>query len=102
MIISKKEKELNFSEFAAYRIGRQYRKLDEINKQIKEEKCPLSSYTLIHTNAKMDESQKLIIANWVSTLRDSIKANYPEDSLKRPQEPAPTAKVNFHYFCACF
>ncbi len=90
--IKEGKKELNFSEFAAYRIGRQYKKLDEINKQIKEGEMPLSSYTLIHTNAKMDESQKLIIANWVTALRDSIKAQYPEDSLKRPQKPTAVAK----------
>jgi hypothetical protein len=81
------KRELNFSEFAAYRIGRQYRKLDEVNKQIKEGEMPLESYTLIHGNAKLNEQQKLMVANWVSAIRDSIKAQYPEDSLKRPQKP---------------
>ncbi len=78
---------LNFSEFASYRIGRQYRKLEEINKEVKEGEMPLSSYTLIHTNAKLNDQQKLAVANWVTALRDSIKAQYPEDSLKRPQRP---------------
>lgn len=81
--------ELNFSEFAGYRIGRQYRKLEEINKQVKEDEMPLSSYTLIHTDTKLNQQQKLAIANWVTALRDSIKAQYPEDSLKRPQGPPP-------------
>ncbi|MEP7107481.1 MAG: heme-binding domain-containing protein [Ferruginibacter sp.] len=90
--IKEGKKELDFSEFASYRIGRQYKKLEEINEQIKEGEMPLTSYTLIHTNAKLDEQQKLSIANWVTALRDSIKAHYPEDSLKRPQKPkqAPT------------
>jgi hypothetical protein len=48
---------------------------------------PLESYTLIHGNAKLNEQQKLMVANWVSAIRDSIKAQYPEDSLKRPQKP---------------
>lgn len=86
------KKELNFSEFASYRIGRQYRKLEEINGEIKEGKMPLSSYTVIHTDAKLSEQQKLAVANWVTALRDSIKAQYPEDSLKRPQRPQPPAK----------
>ena len=81
------KKELNFSEFASYRIGRQYRKLDEVNKQIKEGEMPLESYTIIHGNAKLSEQQKLVVANWVNAIRDSIKAQYPEDSLKRPQKP---------------
>ena len=81
------KKELNFSEFASYRIGRQYRKLDEVNKQIKEGEMPLESYTIIHGNAKLSEQQKLVVASWVNAIRDSIKAQYPEDSLKRPQKP---------------
>ena len=86
------KKELNFSEFASYRIGRQYRKLEEVNKQVKEGEMPLESYTMIHKDAVLTQAQKLSIASWVTTLRDSIKAHYPEDSLKRPARPqqAPT------------
>jgi Haem-binding domain len=86
--IKEGKKELNFSEFAAYRIGRQYKKLEEISKEVDEGEMPLESYTLIHGNAKLNEQQKLSVTNWVNTLRDSIKAKYPEDSLKRPQRPA--------------
>jgi len=77
------KKELNFSEFASYRIGRQYRKLEEVNKQVKEGEMPLESYLWIHNNAKLSEGQKLTLANWVTTIRDTIKANYPADSLVR-------------------
>ena len=77
------KKELNFSEFASYRIGRQYRKLDEINGEVKEDKMPLDNYLWIHKYAKLNEQQKLTLANWVTTLRDTIKANYPADSLVR-------------------
>ena len=71
------KKELNFSEFASYRIGRQYRKLEEINKEVKENEMPL------HKDSKLSEQQKLTLANWVTTIRDTIKANYPSDSLVR-------------------
>lgn len=77
------KRELNFSEFASYRIGRQYRKLNEINEQVKEGEMPLDSYLWIHKDAKLDEQQKLTLANWVTSVRDSIKAKYPEDSLVR-------------------
>ena len=73
--------ELNFSEFGSYSIRRKYRKLEEINKEVKEGEMPLSSYTIIHRYAKLDESRKLLLANWVTALRDSMKANYPADSL---------------------
>ncbi len=80
------KKEINFSEFASYRLGRQFKKLDEIVKQVKEDEMPLSSYTLIHRNAALAPEQKIIITNWAKAISDSIKANYPADSLiiKRP------------------
>ena len=81
--IKEGKKELDFSEFAAYRIGRQYRKLDEVNKQIKEGEMPLDEYLWIHKYAKLNDQQKLVIANWVTAIRDTIKANYPADSLVR-------------------
>ena len=87
--IDEGKRELNFSEFASYRIGRQYRKLEGINGEIKDGEMPLTSYTLIHGDAKLNEQQKLSVANWVTALRDSIKAQYPEDSLKKPKQ-APT------------
>jgi Haem-binding domain len=87
--INEGKKELNFDEFASYRIRRQYKKLEEINEQVKEGEMPLASYTLIHGDAKLTGEQKRVIANWVVAVRDSIKAHYPEDSLKRPQQPPP-------------
>lgn len=87
--VNEGKKELNFSEFATYRIGRKYRKLEEISKEIEEDEMPLNSYTLIHTDTKLNTQQKTSIDNWVASLRDSIKANFPEDSLKRPQRQQP-------------
>lgn len=78
--------ELNFSEFGSYSIRRKYKKLEEINKEVKEDEMPLSSYTIIHRDAKLDESKKLLLANWVTALRDSMKANYPADSLARKKK----------------
>ena len=81
--IKEGKKELNFSEFAGYNLARQYRKLDDISKQVKEDEMPLPSYTLIHRYAKPSAEQKLAIANWTAMLRDSMKRNYPVDSLVR-------------------
>ena len=72
---------LNFSEFTSYRIRKQFRRLDDIDELVKKNAMPLSSYNLIHTYAKLTERQKLTIYNWTATLRDTIKANYPADSL---------------------
>ncbi len=77
------KKDLNFSEFGSYSIRRQYRKLEEINDLVKKDEMPLDNYLWIHKDAKLNNGQKLSIANWVTALRDTIKANYPADSLVR-------------------
>ncbi|MGG9971232.1 heme-binding domain-containing protein [Ferruginibacter sp. SUN002] len=75
------KKHLNFNEFTSYRINRQFKKLEEIVDEVKENEMPLSSYTLMHSEAKLDDAQKKLLMNWASSLRDSIKAKYPADSL---------------------
>ncbi|MFN8242905.1 MAG: heme-binding domain-containing protein [Ferruginibacter sp.] len=83
------KRELNFSEFANYSPRRQYIKLDEVNKLVKNGEMPLSSYTWIHKDAKLTDAEKLTIANWVTTIRDSMAAIYPKDSLERRRPAAP-------------
>lgn len=75
--------ELNFSDFGKYSLRRQYRKLGEINAQVKEDEMPLKSYTLIHRNAILSKEDKLILANWVTALKDSFQLVYPADSLRK-------------------
>jgi len=73
--------DLNFSEFATYSIRRQYRKLEEVNDLVKKGEMPLDSYLWVHKDAILSEQQKLTLANWVTAVRDTIKATYPADSL---------------------
>lgn len=56
--------ELNFSEFATYKLKRQLHKLDEVVETIDEKEMPLESYTLIHKNAVLSEDQKRIVILW--------------------------------------
>lgn len=72
---------LNFSEFTSYRIKKQFHRLDDINELVKKNEMPLSSYTLLHTDAKLTEREKLAIVTWTEALKDTIKAHYPADSL---------------------
>ena len=87
--IKEGKRELNFNEFASYRIGKQYRKLEALNGEVQDGKMPIESYTNLHGEAKLTELQKEGIQAWVTTLRDSIKAQYPTDSLVRKQKPKP-------------
>lgn len=77
---------LNFNEFMNYRIYRQFHKMEEVEEVLAENEMPLSSYTLIHRDAKLDEAQKKILIDWSRTVRDSMKARYPADSLINPRK----------------
>ncbi|MFZ4058487.1 MAG: heme-binding domain-containing protein [Ferruginibacter sp.] len=79
--VNEGKRELNFSEFAGYSIRRQYRKLEEVNEQVKEGEMPLSSYTIIHKNAVLKDHQKLALANWAEGIREKMRTTYPPDSL---------------------
>ena len=75
------KKRFNLNEFDGYRIARQYKKLEECIKEVKEGGMPLPSYTIIHKNAILSDTEKQTLCNWCEILRDSIKARYPADSL---------------------
>jgi hypothetical protein len=84
--------EFNINEFAAYRIAKQNHKLEEVIEQVKEGEMPLKSYTLIHKEADLTEAERVVLTKWCQSIMDTLKANYPADSLKlkRPQAPANT------------
>jgi hypothetical protein len=56
--------ELNFSEFNNYNAKRKAHKFEEIIEMVEEDKMPLSSYTLMHGNAKLSPEQKLTLQEW--------------------------------------
>lgn len=70
--IKKGKEELNFSEFGSYSNRRQLSKLKSVGNQIKDSTMPLSSYILIHNNAKLDQKEKDLLLNWIQTTRDSL------------------------------
>ncbi len=73
--------EINFSTFAGYKLRRKYHKLEEIVEQVEKGEMPMSSYTLIHQNAVLEEAQKQEIILWAKAQMDTLKAHYPIDSL---------------------
>jgi hypothetical protein len=73
--------ELNFDEFGTYTLRRQYHKLEEIVETVNEGEMPLSSYTLIHNDASLNEAQRKALTGWANALMDTLEAHYPMDSL---------------------
>jgi hypothetical protein len=80
------KRHLDFSDFLSYRIAKQYHKLEEVEETVENGEMPISSYTLIHKSGKLDAIKKAILVNWSRALRDSIRANYPADSLIMPKK----------------
>ena len=61
------KKELNFNEYGTYSSKRQRNKLKRMKEQIEENKMPLSSYTLIHREARLTANQKEQITRWIDS-----------------------------------
>lgn len=81
--IQEARRELNFSEFAGYRLRRQIIKLQQIAEQVTEDEMPLPSYLIIHTDARLSQEQKGKLVAWTNALRDSMIATSSADSLER-------------------
>lgn len=83
------KKELNFSEYADKKPRFQYRKMEEVIKQVKEGEMPLNSYTWMHGGAKLTTDEKNKLLDWAKSIMDTLEAHYPIDSLKRKGPPPP-------------
>ena len=73
--INEGKAELNFSEFGSYSRRRQISKLSGIANSVKNETMPLSSYTLLHKNARLSKEEKTLLIDWVEKIKDSLRSN---------------------------
>lgn len=67
--------EINFSEFGSLPHRRQISKLKDIEGSIRDGSMPLSSYTLIHRNARLTDEEKKMMDDWLSKTRDSLSGS---------------------------
>ena len=85
--------ELNLSTLAGKKVGLQNKKFKEIIEQVEKKEMPLTEYTYLglHSGANLSDAQRQTLIHWAQTNMDSLKAQYPADSLvlKRPQSPPP-------------
>lgn len=81
--VNEGKRELNFSNFITRPIAVQNKKFDEIAKEVEEKEMPLHDYTYLglHKEANLTDAQRQIIVNWAHAQMDSLKAQYPADSL---------------------
>lgn len=71
--INEGKEELNFSEFGSYSKRRMKSKLKSIISQIDDNEMPLSSYTIIHRDAKLTDVEKQQVIEWVNNKLDLFK-----------------------------
>jgi hypothetical protein len=64
--------EFNFSEFNTYSPKRARHKLEEVGEQINEHEMPLSSYTLIHKEARLTPAEQKLLMDWTKNTRAGI------------------------------
>lgn len=87
------KRHLNFSTFTKRPVAVQNHKFEETIEMVKEGEMPLPSYTWLglHSGANLTDEQRQILIKWAETNMDSLKTQYPADSLvlRRPQGPPP-------------
>lgn len=64
--VEKARKRVNFSEWDKYDDEKRAKKLDAIIEDVEEGEMPLSKYTLMHPDAKMDQSKIKVLKDWIN------------------------------------
>jgi len=83
------KKELNFDEYINRRPRFQYRRMEQTIDLVKKGEMPLDSYTWTHKDAILSEEEKTKLFAWAQSVMDTLKTQYPIDSLKRQGPPSP-------------
>jgi hypothetical protein len=79
--VNEGKKHLNFSQFTTKRVAIQNHKFEEVIEMVDEGHMPLGSYLWIHRDAVLSDAQKNTLLTWAKTQMDSLRAQYPADSL---------------------
>jgi hypothetical protein len=79
------KRHLNFNTFTALAAARQFKRMDDCLEQIDSSEMPLDSYTWIHKDAILTPASKALLKGWFQSIKDSLKARYPADSLVLPK-----------------
>lgn len=71
--IDEGKEHLNFSEFGNYSAKKQAHKMEECYELIEKGEMPLSSYTIIHKEAVLDEAQQTALIEYFKEIENIIK-----------------------------
>jgi hypothetical protein len=77
--INEGKRALNFDEFRNYTRRRQAKKMDEVAELVEKGAMPLDSYTWIHKDAKLTDTEKKTLVDWANGVQ-----KLAADTLSRP------------------
>jgi hypothetical protein len=69
--------ELNFSDLSQMSAKKLAHKMEEVGEQVEKHEMPLSSYTLIHTDAMLSEAQIRMLKSWAEGAKAEVQARQP-------------------------
>jgi hypothetical protein len=73
--------ELNFSKWSTYSVKKKDHKLEEMAEELEEGEMPLKPYPLTHPEARLSDSQKEELINWIKALRKQTKEKKTKPTL---------------------
>ncbi len=62
--VSDGRRHLNFSEWQKYDRSKAVKKMQEIDEEVAIKAMPLSSYTLLHPEARLSDQERTLVSNW--------------------------------------
>lgn len=71
--INEGREKFNFSEWGNFTSDKQRNILEDCEEEIETDEMPLSAYTLMHSEAKLDDNKKALLTDW---LKKQIKKGY--------------------------
>lgn len=70
---------LNFSIWGEYKDKRKHHKLEECIEMVEEGEMPMNSYTWMHKEAQLTDTQKQLLVEWFKGLKDQIQLPQEEE-----------------------
>ena len=71
--IDEAKRNLNLSKFATYDANRREKKLEDMCEQVESAEMPLPSYTYIHRDAILTDSEKKALCDWTKSAVQSLQ-----------------------------
>lgn len=65
---------LNFSDWAKYDRSKATKKMQEIDEEVASKAMPLSSYTLLHPEARLSDHERALVSDWAKTEGKHLEA----------------------------